>query len=281
MKNTITFIQIFLLTLIFTSCSKDDDTSMPADPLAAYHRITSLEAGRYEVAIYGTDEALYTGYNELMIGVRDTETDELIEVSDLNWKPVMHMNAMMHSAPASPLSPSAIEAVSTGYLIFQMPSNSEEYWELKVDFTVAGTAYSVSGSLMVASSERYAEVVSFMGNDENRYVLALKRPFEPEVATNDIGAYLYKMEDMMTFSPVTDLVIGIDPRMPGMGNHSSPNNEDLLYDSIAGFYKGKLSLTMTGYWVVNLLITDGVNVIKGEEITEDNLQSNLYLEVEL
>lgn len=67
---------------------------------------------------------------------------------------------------------------------------------------------------------------------------------------NDFTAALYKMENMMTFTPVADYMISVDPRMPGMGNHSSPNNEDLTYNSATQMYDGKLSLTMTGYWRV-------------------------------
>jgi hypothetical protein len=73
----------------------------------------------------------------------------------------------------------------------------------------------------------------------------------------------------------------LDPRMPGMGNHSSPNNTDLSYNSSDTMYHGDLSLTMTGYWVLNLkLVDDNNTVLKGEDVTEENTQSSLYLELE-
>ena len=119
-----------------------------------------------------------------------------------------------------------------------------------------------------------------MGADDARYVLAMM-PLTPEVAINDLSAVLFKMESMMSFPIVEDYTITIDPRMPGMGNHSSPNNEDLIYDATTGNYAGKLSLTMTGYWKINLqLLNANDEILKGESVTEDNQSSSLYFELE-
>src|SRR5699024_11274890 len=74
------------------------------------------------------------------------------------------------------------------------------------------------------------------------YSTLFRSPEKPEVKINDMEAILYKMEDMMTFSIVENFTIPIDPRMPSMGNHSSPNNEDLTYRHTSETYKGKLSL---------------------------------------
>ncbi|UWX55354.1 hypothetical protein NYZ99_01880 [Maribacter litopenaei] len=66
-----------------------------------------------------------------------------------------------------------------------------------------------------------------------------------------------------------------------MGNHSSPNNENLTFDSSTGKYKGKLSLTMTGYWKINLqLFNKQGDVLKGEPVTDENEASSLYFELE-
>jgi len=85
----------------------------------------------------------------------------------------------------------------------------------------------------------------------------------------------------MSFPKVEDYTITLDPRMPGMGNHSSPNNTDLSYNISDNLYHGDLSLTMTGYWVLNLkLLNDANTIIKGEDVTEENPKSSLYLELE-
>ncbi len=76
-------------------------------------------------------------------------------------------------------------------------------------------------------------------------------------------------------------MISVDPRMPGMGNHSSPNNEDLVYNAGTQMYDGKLSLTMTGYWKVNLMLyNENGDVLKGETVTDTNPESSLYFDFE-
>lgn len=68
--------------------------------------------------------------------------------------------------------------------------------------------------------------------------------------------------------------------MPSMGNHGSPNNVDLTQIS-NGFYQGKLSLTMSGYWKINLMLeNENGEILKGEPITESNESSSIYFEIE-
>jgi hypothetical protein len=89
------------------------------------------------------------------------------------------------------------------------------------------------------------------------------------------------MENMMSFPVVENYKITVDPRMPGMGNHSSPNNVDLTYTSATKMYDGKLSLTMTGYWRINLkLLNANDEILMGEDVTEVNPESSLYFELE-
>ncbi len=106
-------------------------------------------------------------------------------------------------------------------------------------------------------------------------------PKVPEVAVNNMVALLFKMENMMNFPAVENYKITLDPRMPGMGNHSSPNNVDLSYDAASQTYMGKLSLTMTGYWKLNLkLLNETGEIVKGEAVTEENFESSLFFEIE-
>ena len=47
----------------------------------------------------------------------------------------------------------------------------------------------------------------------------------------------------MTFPVVDGYTVKIDPRMPSMGNHSSPNNVHATQTTaVGGLYNGKLSL---------------------------------------
>jgi len=66
-----------------------------------------------------------------------------------------------------------------------------------------------------------------------------------------------------------------------MDNHTSPGNVNLTYDSTTGLYSGKLNLTMTGYWKINLIVRDASNTIqKGDPITGTTTASSIYFELE-
>ena len=195
----------------------------------------------------------------------------------------MHMMSMEHSCPKSDLAiTDDYNTVAKGYIIFQMPGNADEFWDITFTYTVEGQEYSLTETIDVtAPGDGKQKVTSFMGSDDVRYVLAMVEPTDPQVAINDIQAMLFKMENMMSFPRVENYTVALDPRMPGMGNHSSPNNVDLTYDSNSKSYNGKLSLTMTGYWKLNLKLLNGSGeVLKGEDITDENEASTLYFELE-
>ena len=69
--------------------------------------------------------------------------------------------------------------------------------------------------------------------------------------------------------------------MPSMGNHGSPNNVDAIQQTAGGLYTGKMALTMTGYWKINLqLVAPDGTVVKGENITDSVTESSLYFDFE-
>lgn len=271
------------LSVAVTSCSNDDADALVVEenPLADYTMLTSLTANGHDIEVYSDQDEFTLGYNELYIRIKDGTTDSYIEDAEISWMPVMHMTEMMHSCPKSNVSKTENASVYSGYVIFQMPGNVDEYWELGLEYTVNGKTFNATERIDVMTpADGKKTVDSFMGSDDSRYIVAMM-PFVPEVKLNDFSAMVFKMESMMSFPVVENYTIGIDPRMPGMGNHSSPNNVDLVYDTTAKIYKGRLSLTMTGYWKINLeLINDSDEVLKGENITEENESSSLFFEIE-
>src|SRR5690554_166028 len=275
---------VLFLSVSIVSCSDDKDDIIPVDdnPVEGLYKIYEIEGVDHLVEIYSENQTLEVGYNEFSIRIKDLGGDNYISNADLSWMPMMHMENMSHSAPHSMLSNTEEATVYTGHIVFQMASNDLEYWELNFTYTIHGQL--VEGAVRVDVQEPadgFKTKQVFMGADEVRYVLAYAHPKNPQVAINDMEAVLYKMEDMMTFPVVENYTITVDPRMPGMGNHSSPNNEDLTYNAAQKRYEGKLSLTMTGYWKINMkLLNENGEVLKGEDVTEDNPSSSLYFEIE-
>ena len=279
------FFVIVGLTILLTSCNKDDVKGItPADEVVGLQKIDSLIKGNYTFYVYKKDTGnLVVGYNEVYIQLKNNTTGKYVEDATLSWKPLMHMTSMSHACPYSTISKVAdTKTVYKGYFIFIMASDNMEYWEITYDY-ISGkdTLAQVTNRPTVVQSTGRVRYKSFKGVDNTSYFLALVDPTTPKVGTNDITAYLYKKVDMLTFNPVQNYTVEIDPRMPDMDNHTSPSNVNLTYDSTTGLYKGKLNLTMTGYWKISLIVRDASNTIqKGESITGTTTASSIYFELE-
>jgi hypothetical protein len=283
MKTLKYIFAILILSVSFVSCSDDnDETPMETSPVEGLNKIYEFPSADHSVEIYSEKTALEVGYNEISIRIKDMASDKYVTNAAATWMPMMHMETMEHSAPHSMLSNTESNSVYKGHIVFQMPGNDTEYWDVTLNYNFNGQAMTETHRVSVTQpADRLNKVQVFMGSDDNRYVLAYVNPKTPQVAINDFQAVLYKMENMMSFPMVENYKITVDPRMPGMGNHSSPNNEDLTYNPSTKLYNGKLSLTMTGYWKVNLkLLNQSGEVLKGEDVTESNPESSLYFELE-
>ena len=280
MKTSIKYIvAIFAMTLTFVSCSNDDETTVnELDGITKFKEITN---DTHTIELYPHEGSLEQGYNEITLRIKDNTTDKYIKNADVSWAPLMHMTSMSHSCPYS-----VVEKVTengtlySGYIMFQMAQNETEYWDLKIDYTINGAAFTATSIIDVPASAKQ-RVTTFTGADNARYIVAFIAPHHPKVALNDITVGVYKMETMMDFPIVDNFKVKIDPRMPSMGNHGSPNNVDLSQSASDKLYYGKLSLTMTGYWKINLQLLNESNVIlKGETITDLVPASSIYFKIE-
>ncbi len=271
---------ILLFLFIFSSCSSDDEKTT-ANELDRLEKVHEMINETHVVELYSETGVLKQGYNEVSMRIKDKTSGEYVNDAQITWLPIMQMSMMSHSCPFSEVqkTPGRV-SLYNGFVIFQMAQNETEYWHITVNYTIDGTEYSVTDQINVLASD-YQRVISFLGADDNRYVVALIAPKNPKVASNDMTAAVYKMTDMMHFTIVDDFTLIIDPRMPGMGNHGSPNNVDLTQSGSDDLYHGKLSLTMTGYWKINLQLLDASgSTIKGEVVTDENPASSIYFETE-
>ena len=280
MKTSIKYIvAIFAMALTFVSCSNDDETTVnELDGITKFKEITN---DTHTIELYSHMGSLEQGYNEISLRIKDNTTDKYIKNAEVSWSPLMHMAMMTHSCPYS-----AVEKVTEngtlyeGYIMFQMAQNDTEYWDLKIDYTINGIDYTATDVIDVPASAK-RKVNTFTGSDGVKYLVAYIEPHHPKVALNDMKVGVWKMQNMMTFPVVDGYTVKIDPRMPSMGNHSSPNNVHATQTLVGGLYDGKLSLTMTGYWKINLQLANAEGtILKGEEITETVTASSIFFEIE-
>ena len=273
-------IAILFISLLTISCSTDDDTDQVLNEIEGLKKIQELTNSTHTLELFNTSGNFKTGYNAISIRIKDNTTKDFVDNATLSWMPIMTMPTKDHSCPQSEISKAQGKStLYDGYIVYQMANLDGSGWSLKIDYTINGVSYSVASNIVVMQSE-FQNVTAFMGTDNVRYVLALIEPMQPKIAVNKMKVGLFKMETMLSFPIVADYKITLDPRMPGMGNHSSPNNKDLTYNVGDKIYDGDLSLTMSGYWVLNLkLLNSSGEVLKGENITEENKKSSLYLEL--
>lgn len=274
---------LLLFAIITFSCSSDDDNTpqIPADETIGLKKVQEISNDSHTIEVYAKKDSLVQGYNHITLRIKDKKDGTYIKDAQIDWTPIMHMTMMQHSCPKSDITKVLDkQTLYTGDIIFQMAQNETEYWELTVNYTINNILYTAKDKIKVSASKKQT-VTSFTGSDGVRYVMAYIEPETPKVAQNDMTIGIYKMQDMMTFPVVNNFKVKIDPRMPSMGNHGSPNNVDLVQSETNGFYKGRLSLTMTGYWKINLQLLNPENeVLKGEAVTTENPASSLYFEIE-
>lgn len=269
-----------VMVTIFASCSSNNETSS-TDELEGLTKFKEIANTTHTIELYKNTSGLEQGYNAIALKIKDKTTNQYINNAVISWTPVMHMTTITHSCPKSTIEmTSADKSVYKGYIVFQMAQNTTEYWDLKIDYTINGASYTVTSVIDVPASAKQ-RVTTVTGSDNVKYIVAYVEPNLPKVGVNDMKALVFKMQDMMTFPIVNDYKLKLDPRMPSMGNHSSPNNVDLIQTAAGDFYNGKLSLTMTGYWKLNLqLVNASGAVLKGEAISDTVTASTLYFEIE-
>jgi hypothetical protein len=277
LKNILAVVAI---ALAFSSCSSDSETPI-VDELAELTKFKEITNTTHTIELYAHMGALEQGYNEISLRIKDKASGDYVKNATVSWMPLMHMTMMTHSCPKSGVEKvTADGTLYKGNIVFQMPQNATEYWDLKIDYTIDGTVYTVTSVINVPASAKQ-RVTTFTGSDNVRYIVAYVEPHHPKVALNGITVGVYKMESMMSFSVVDNFKVKIDPRMPSMGNHGSPNNVDLTQSTLDKLYHGKLSLTMTGLWKINLQLVNASDVVlKGETITDLVPASSIYFEIE-
>lgn len=269
-----------MLVIAFVSCSKQNINIISVNETDSLQLVSTFKNTTHQISVYTKSGKLQQGYNKIYFQIKDMN-QQLVQNVTANWLPMMHMTAMSHSGPHS-----AIQKVNNskglyeGYIVFQMAGNESEYWDLTINYTIDGQMFSAKEKLTVPAFTK-RNVVTFKGSDNQSYIIALVQAQQPKVAVNEMQALVFKKQDMMNYPIVNGYTLKIDPRMPSMGNHGTPNNVDLTQTTTNGMYHGKLSLTMTGYWKINLQLMNEVGtLLKGETVNNEIESSSIFFEIE-
>ena len=262
----------------------DADCCSAEEALAVYNFLQTVKPidgidlvvdGQYKVNVYSRTGTLHTGYNDLYFVATKASTGNYIKFLDItNLTPLMFMSKMnmYHSTPTSSevaTSDINLVAVKHGWISFVMNTSDAGSWSLAFDAEVLKKKGSLEATTITVGALPDGQVwlKSFKVGDDT-FFLSLVNPTDWKTGANNIKAYVSKKSNPITTPyalAAETFTVDIDPRMPDMGNHTSPNNTPLVKQE-DGSYQGSINLTMTGLWRIHLKVKDNEgNVVAGGE----------------
>ena len=237
--------------------------------------LTTEIDGKYNVYVYTKTGGFHTGYNDIYFVSTKKETNNYIkDLTVTSNSPLMYMSKMnmYHSTPVSDKSRIVnydYLAVKRVWVSFLMETSDAGSWTYSYEVIVLGKTGGVEKKDIVVSALPDGQVwlKSFKVGDDT-FFLSLVNPTDWKTGTNNIKAYVSKKSNPITtpYALATEtFTVDIDPRMPDMGNHTSPNNTSLVKQE-DGSYQGTINLTMTGLWRIHLKVKDSEgNIVAGGE----------------
>ena len=245
--------------------------------------LSTVVDDQYNVFAYTHTGGFHVGYNDIFFVATKKKNGNYVKNFDISgFAPLMYMVKMdmYHSTPVSggvTTVENHPEALKRGWLSFIMSGGESGSWSLSYDISILGKTGAVSGQEIEVSElpEGQAWVKSFKV-DDNTFYISLANPLDWQTGANTATAYVSVKSTPATtpYALATEqFTIEIDPRMPDMGNHSSPNNTALTKQA-DGSYKGSINLTMTGLWRIHLTVKDSNgNVVAGGDTEKDGFSS--------
>lgn len=279
--------------------SKDVDCCSAEEALQVYKFLQTVKIvpelstevdGLYNVWAYSKTGALHKGYNDLYFVVTKKKSGNYVKNFDITHvTPLMNMvkMGMKHSTPVAP----AVEifdetrlAVKHTWVSFLMNTSEAGTWAFSYDITILGSTGGIKDAPFTVNALPDGQdwLKSFKVGDDT-YYLSLVNPSDWKTGKNNIQAYISKKNTPATtpYGLASEtFTIEIDPRMPDMGNHTSPDNVALTKQS-DGSYQGSINLTMTGLWRIHLTVKDAKgNIVAGGDDLKDGF-SSLFWDVTL
>lgn len=252
--------------------------------------LSTVVDGKYNVFAYSKTGTFHVGYNDLYFVATKRLSGNYVKnfvISDLT--PQMYMVKMdkCHSTPVSSGVTSFNDnylAVKRGWISFLMGSGDMGSWTLSYAVSVLGSkGHLEKTAVTVDALPEGQDWVKSFKLDNQTYYLSLVNPTGWAVGGNEIVAYVSQQSAQGT-APYglaeKTFSVDIDPRMPDMGNHTSPDNRSLTRSG-DGSYKGFINLTMTGLWRIHLTVRDAQgNIVAGGD-NLNNGYSSLYWDVKI
>lgn len=244
--------------------------------------------GKYNVFAYTPTGSLHVGYNDIYFVATKKSSGNYIknyEISGITPVMLMVKMNMKHSTPVSGSVESFNDnylAVKHGWVSLLMSTSDAGSWTISYDADILGKQGKLDEAPIEVSalSEGQAWLKSFKAGDKTYYI-SLVNPSDLQTGKNVLQAYVSVKSQQATVPYALaseQFIVETDPRMPDMGNHTSPDNTALTLQE-DGSYKGTINLTMTGLWRIHVTVKDlQGNVVAGGDDLKDGF-SSLYFDV--
>ena len=287
---------IMIICLFLTSCTKaktdyEAERGNTVEENPDFKEVSSFTSSGYTIRIEALGGVLYRGYNDIRVKINKQQTNEPVEVSSVGFRPIQtDAQGLKISCPhQSELEYTLDGRYYSGYSVFTNESSEARTSSLEITFKIGGQTFSAIQNVTIKPQiNKNLNMTAFTGKDDEQYIIALISPRKPNVSDNKLVAGIYKLDaSKLSYTTVNGYILQLDPRMPepSMGNHSSPNNKDLVQQG-GGLYQGVVNYTMTGNWTLNfILVNQNGRVIAGTEVPKDftpgveGRKSELYIDI--
>ena len=251
--------------------------------------LSTVIDGKYNVFVYSSTGTFHTGYNDIFFVATKKKNGNYVKNFDIkNVTPLMYMVKMdmHHSTPVGAVESfdNGILAVRRGWVSFLMNTSDAGSWTLAYNAKVLEGEGGIEATDIVVDALPEGQIwLKNFKVDDQTYFLSLVNPTDWKTGTNEIVAYVSQKSQPITTPyalAAERFTIEIDPRMPDMGNHTSPDNTALTRQD-DGSNRGTINLTMTGLWRIHLTVKDAEgNVVAGGDDLSDGY-SSLFWDVTL
>ncbi|GHE33921.1 hypothetical protein [Sphingobacterium griseoflavum] len=296
-----------ILCMAISSCTKDKTDYKAEIDTAVTEHLQFKEAARfvkdgYTIRINTLNGTFYKGYNEVRVTLE--QGSSAVQPEEVYCLPIFtDAQAQQTTGPHGyKLQQQVDSGYFSSYIVFTEESQVGGEWQLYMRFSIGGTTYRLNEPVQVVQqANKNLNMTRFTGSDGELYVIALISPQKPRIAENQLVAGIYRFNraigtpapaefpdpEQFSYEVVQGYTLKLDPRMPepSMGNHSSPNNEDLNQRD-DGRYYGVVNYTMTGNWTLNFILLNQLGeAVKGTVVPNDftpgvnGVKSELYLDI--
>ncbi|MDM1397943.1 hypothetical protein HX049_12225 [Myroides odoratimimus] len=274
---------IVVLFLFTTACTIDktdyeSESNITNPEHNEFKEVVSIQKNNYTISLEAFNGHLYKGYNEVRLKIADATTKQVVENAKVTFLPIYTTaEGKIESCPNQyDMVYDKGEKVYKGFSVFTQ-ENTQGDWKVEITFKDKNQSVTASQLVFVEKqNNKNLNMTSFRGIDNEDYIIALVAPIKPKVAENELVAGIYKLNTENSslkdaYTVVDNYTLLLDPRMPepSMGNHSSPNNKDLVQREDK-FYYGVVNYTMTGNWTLNfIMLNQHGRILKGTNVPSD------------